>query len=438
MSETKYKLMELPIGKIKPSLDNPRKTFNTERLKELVESIKSIDLMDEIVVRSTDNNHYEIINGERRWRAEREILGNEGLLKVRVYNVDAVTAQEMRLTELSQREDVDQIEVENAVYKYWIVRGRPSYSEIVGKTGFNHSTIRNYIAAGKERFPQDEGTPSPDTHTPEPQEELFEVSSDDLKYLRSIKDKAPTIYDELLKARAAGLITQDELRNRVNEIRELEPSTEDTLATIRQKKKAQEQKPKEQPIPTGSRNKRNKSAKKQQPKEKTTPESIKDKAPKIYDELKKAKKNGLITKEKEEKLVKKVQEDPAVTSEDTLKDVTKREKSKEKPKQEKTEEWLEGLWEGYKKEQDEHKAWLETPEGRKRIEVSENAHRHLHLQNAIVEDTNDVHIFCPNCGKGKEFLGWMCCHTPADKAVEMAYEQHQKDIDEKGRKTTDP
>ena len=75
MSEAKYKMMELPIEKIKPSLDNPRKTFNTERLKELVESIKSIDLLEEIVVRSTDNNHYEIINGERRWRAEREIPG---------------------------------------------------------------------------------------------------------------------------------------------------------------------------------------------------------------------------------------------------------------------------------------------------------------------------------------------------------------------------
>ena len=438
MSETKYKLMELPIGKIKPSLDNPRKTFNTERLKELVESIKSIDLMDEIVVRSTDNNHYEIINGERRWRAEREILGNEGLLKVRVYNVDAVTAQEMRLTELSQREDVDQIEVENAVYKYWVVRGKPEYSAIASKTGYSPTSIANFVNAGKDRFPQDDVTP-PFQKESEPSEEVFDVSADDLKVLRRLKDK-PKLYDALLKARAAGVVTQDELRNHVNEIIDLKDEVKptDTLRTIKQKVKAQKQQEHEEPKPTG-KNIRKPRPKKQQPKKKPALDSIKDKAPKIYEELKKSKSNGLLTKEREESLVKKVQEDPKVTSEDTLKDVTKREKVKEKPKQETPEpEWPEGLWEGYKKEQDEHKAWLETPEGRKRIEVSENAHRHLHLQNAIVEDTNDVHIFCPNCGKGKEFLGWMCCHTPADKAVEMAYEQHQKDIDEKGRKSTDP
>lgn len=150
---TKYELKEVRIDQIKPSEDNPRKTFNQERLKELAESIKSIDLMEEIVVRPSDNSHYEIINGERRWRAERELIGNEGLLKVRVYDVDRVTAQEMRLTELSQREDVDQIEVENAVYKYWLLKGKPQYSKIAIKIGYSEPWISAAVNAGKDRFP---------------------------------------------------------------------------------------------------------------------------------------------------------------------------------------------------------------------------------------------------------------------------------------------
>ena len=422
---TKYELKEVRIDQIKPSEDNPRKTFNQERLKELAESIKSIDLMEEIVVRPSDNSHYEIINGERRWRAERELIGNEGLLKVRVYDVDRVTAQEMRLTELSQREDVDQIEVENAVYKYWLLKGKPQYSKIAIKIGYSEPWISAAVNAGKDRFPTQQDTP-------EPIEELFEVVSDELSALRFIKNKAPKAYDELLKARASGIIDREKLREYIKMVKDLgdEVIQEDTLKSIKQKNKAQEQKPKqEKPKP-----KETKAKKKQEPKKKATLDEIKDKAPKIYDEIKKAKSNGLIDKKKEEKLVKKVQEDPDVTQEDTLKDVTKREKAKEPPKQEKQlPEWKE-IAENYKKEQDEHKAWLDTLEGRKRIEVSENAHRHFHIQTALEENTGGVYIFCPKCGKGKEFLGWMCCETPADEAVKLANENRQKNIDENPKK----
>lgn len=60
---------EIPVGLLIPNVKNPRKVFDDEDLDELVHSIKEFGLLQPIVVRAAEDGHYEIIMGERRWRA---------------------------------------------------------------------------------------------------------------------------------------------------------------------------------------------------------------------------------------------------------------------------------------------------------------------------------------------------------------------------------
>lgn len=224
----KYELKDIPIANIKPSEDNPRRTFNQDRLKELAESIKNVDLLEEISVRSTNNGDYEIINGERRYRAEKSIGATT--LRAKVYHVDALTAQEMRLTELSQMEQVDQVEIENAVYFYWIAKERPVYRELVATTGFSETTISKFILAGKDRFPRDGGSD-------ERIEETLEVTAGDLQTLRAIKDTKPLVYKYYLQARANETITGERLRELVKEAVEIDGDTVEKIKHNKTKRK---------------------------------------------------------------------------------------------------------------------------------------------------------------------------------------------------------
>jgi len=60
---------DIEIGSISPSSLNPRKHFDQEALQELADSIREHTLLEPIVVRALEGNRYEIIAGERRWRA---------------------------------------------------------------------------------------------------------------------------------------------------------------------------------------------------------------------------------------------------------------------------------------------------------------------------------------------------------------------------------
>ncbi|SVE19151.1 uncharacterized protein METZ01_LOCUS472005, partial [marine metagenome] len=62
-------LITLNISQIHPNKEQPRKKFNQEELDELASSIKSQGLLQPIIVRSLNDDSYEIIAGERRWRA---------------------------------------------------------------------------------------------------------------------------------------------------------------------------------------------------------------------------------------------------------------------------------------------------------------------------------------------------------------------------------
>lgn len=98
----------LPLRKIEPNPDQPRRSFEENALQELAESIRMHGLIQPLTVRKLPNGYYQIIAGERRWRAAR-IAGLEEI-PVTVIEADDKKAAELALIENLQRTDLSPIE----------------------------------------------------------------------------------------------------------------------------------------------------------------------------------------------------------------------------------------------------------------------------------------------------------------------------------------
>ena len=101
-------LQYLPISKVEPRIDQPREIVNEESLQELSESIAQYGLIQPITARKLDSGYYQIIAGERRWRAAR--LAGLTEVPVRVIEADDRRTAELALVENLQREDLNPIE----------------------------------------------------------------------------------------------------------------------------------------------------------------------------------------------------------------------------------------------------------------------------------------------------------------------------------------
>ncbi len=98
----------LPITKVEPREGQPRTVFDDEALQELADSIALHGVLQPITVRALDSGYYQIIAGERRWRASR--LAGLREVPVRIIEADDRQAQEMALVENLQREDLSPME----------------------------------------------------------------------------------------------------------------------------------------------------------------------------------------------------------------------------------------------------------------------------------------------------------------------------------------
>lgn len=98
----------LPISRIEPRSDQPRSRFDGDALEELTESIRQHGLIQPITVRKLDEGYYQIIAGERRWRAARAAGLSE--VPVRIIEADDRQTMELALVENLQREDLNPIE----------------------------------------------------------------------------------------------------------------------------------------------------------------------------------------------------------------------------------------------------------------------------------------------------------------------------------------
>ena len=101
-------LLVIPIEKVEPRKEQPRETFNQEALEELSDSIAQYGLIQPIVARKLESGYYQIIAGERRWRASRMAGLTE--VPVRVIEADDRRTAELALVEKLQREDLNPIE----------------------------------------------------------------------------------------------------------------------------------------------------------------------------------------------------------------------------------------------------------------------------------------------------------------------------------------
>lgn len=129
------------ITKIEPNREQPRKDFDEEALKELAESIKQYGVIEPLIVQDR-GDYYEIIAGERRWRASRLA----GLKQVPVIIKDYTEQEivEISLIENIQREDLNPIE-EALAYKRLIDEFNLKQDEMAKRVGKNRSTVTNSL-----------------------------------------------------------------------------------------------------------------------------------------------------------------------------------------------------------------------------------------------------------------------------------------------------
>ena len=101
-----YKL--LPIHKVEPNRNQPRQDFDEEELQNLAESLSTHGVLQPLTVRELDNGYYQIIAGERRWRAARMAELTE--VPVVIVEADDKKAMELALIENLQRQDLNAVE----------------------------------------------------------------------------------------------------------------------------------------------------------------------------------------------------------------------------------------------------------------------------------------------------------------------------------------
>ena len=121
-NEAEGELLHLPITKVEPRSDQPRTKFDDEKLQELADSIAQYGLIQPITVRKQENGYYQIIAGERRWRASR--------------------VAELALVENLQREDLNPIE-EALGYKSLIEEYGLTQDEAAKSVGKSRPAVAN-------------------------------------------------------------------------------------------------------------------------------------------------------------------------------------------------------------------------------------------------------------------------------------------------------
>lgn len=130
----------LKISQIEPNPNQPRKNFDSEKLRQLSESILKHGVIQPIAVKKGNNGFYTIIAGERRWRAAR--MAHLSEIPVVVKNVDELAVTELALIENLQREDLNPIE-EAQGYRRLLDDFDLTQEEISEKIGKSRSAIAN-------------------------------------------------------------------------------------------------------------------------------------------------------------------------------------------------------------------------------------------------------------------------------------------------------
>lgn len=133
---------EVPVDRIQANPDQPRHEFDEVALEELAESIRQLGIVQPITLRKMEDGTYQIIAGERRWRASKKA----GLQTIPAYvrTADDEAMMQMALVENIQREDLNAIEVALA-YQKLIEQYHLTQEELSEKVGKKRATVANSL-----------------------------------------------------------------------------------------------------------------------------------------------------------------------------------------------------------------------------------------------------------------------------------------------------
>jgi len=141
-TEGSSSINEIELSKIQANPDQPRRMFDEEALQELAASIRQIGVIQPITLRKINDDSYQIIAGERRYRASQ--LAGLSTIPAYIKTAEDENVMEMALVENIQREDLNSIEIalayQNLIETYNLTQER--LSERVGK---KRTTIANYL-----------------------------------------------------------------------------------------------------------------------------------------------------------------------------------------------------------------------------------------------------------------------------------------------------
>ncbi len=132
----------LPISKVEPRKEQPRSVFDEEGLAELAASIKEHGLLQPLTVRNVGGGYYQIIAGERRWRASR-IAGLQEV-PARIIEADDKRATELAMVENLQREDLNPVE-EARGYKTLMTEYSMTQEDVARRVGKSRPVIANSL-----------------------------------------------------------------------------------------------------------------------------------------------------------------------------------------------------------------------------------------------------------------------------------------------------
>ena len=135
-------IVELDIDSIEVNPFQPRSHFNDEALQELASSIRELGVIQPITVRKLDFNKFQLVSGERRFRASK-LIGSVSIpAYVRIANDQEML--EMALVENIQRKDLDPIEVALS-YRQLIEEVKLTQEQLSVRVGKNRSTVTNFL-----------------------------------------------------------------------------------------------------------------------------------------------------------------------------------------------------------------------------------------------------------------------------------------------------
>ena len=133
---------EIPLSQIEANPNQPRREFDPEALQELANSIRELGIITPITLRQVDTNRFQIIAGERRWRASQMV----GLQSIPAYirTINDENVMEMALVENIQREDLNAIEIALA-YQHLMDSTGMTQEKVSERVGKSRTAVTNYL-----------------------------------------------------------------------------------------------------------------------------------------------------------------------------------------------------------------------------------------------------------------------------------------------------